>query len=236
VVGAGAGGWESTAEGAAFLDLQASWMAGLRSRVLSRVPVRSARSVVEAGCGTGSVLSTLAAVAANPVTGIDRDEACLETAGRACPPGTVLMQGDLEAMRLPGADLFVFSHVLLHISDLGRFLTRVRRALRGGGYAAVLCEYDWTAASGGPGPGLIAELVTALRASGIIARSSEEMLDLFRRAGFRTIASGVERGIPAAPGEAFLASLGIAPDAGPVRPGTGAVLSLPVFWGVFRKD
>jgi hypothetical protein len=138
---------------------------------------------------------------------------------------------DAGVCPLPPADMFVFSHFLLHVADIRGFLDRVARALRPGGYSAVLSEYDWTDASETPTSGLLDRIRESLSADGLVLRNGDSLDEAFAGAGLARVASGVEPGLPAQPDPGFLEE-----QLGEEAPRAGAVLlSVPVRWGIYRK-
>lgn len=215
----------------------------MRARIYSMIPLRSAGRIVEAGCGAGAILAEVASITNASVTGIDRDPILLAEARKRCPPGVELVQADALESALPRADIYIFHHFLLHVPDLTRFLRRVRKALpgRGGGVAAVLAEYDWTSATPaapGPSPDLLRK---SLAAGGLYLRSRIDMESSFERAGFRSVASGCEPGIPSQPDEwlvesqaALLEETGRPREADALRTGSRAPIAVPLIWGLWR--
>lgn len=106
-------------------------------------------SVLDLGCGPGSITAGLAmAVAPGPVTGIDQGAEQLDQARDRCArlglDNVRFEHGSCYRIPLPGQSVDrVFSHALLeHLTDPHRALTEMRRVLRPGGIAGV-CSPDW---------------------------------------------------------------------------------------------
>jgi len=101
------------------------------------VPDRDA-FVVDVGCASGGLLQELRSLGFRRLLGVDPAQACVDNTRRAALPAE---RGSLVA--LPGGasavDLFVLSHVLEHVHDVGEALAEVRSRLspRGGVYVEV---------------------------------------------------------------------------------------------------
>ena len=194
-------------------------------------PRRAAGEGGEVGGGTGAVLTELVRLCGGRLTGMDVDPSALEAARRSAGGGVRLLLADATAGPIPHADIFVFSHFLLHVAGLGAFLGRVAGALTPGGYCAVLSEYVWTDATETTSSGLLDRIRLSLSADGLVLRNGDVLDEAFAGAGLDRVASGVEPGVPARPDPAFLREqLGEEVSA----PET-SLLSVPVRWGVYRK-
>lgn len=109
----------------------------------------SGRSVLDLGCGPGTITAGVAAaVAPGPVVGVDQGAAQLDEARERCS-SLGLDNVRFEAAScydLPLADSsvdLVFSHALFeHLADPAAALAEVRRVLRPGGVVG-LCSPDW---------------------------------------------------------------------------------------------
>lgn len=106
-------------------------------------------SVLDLGCGPGSITAGLAAaVAPGQVVGIDQGAGQLDQARDRCAQlgldNVQFEHGSCYRIPLPGQSVDrVFSHALLeHLTDPHRALTEIRRVLRPGGIAGV-CSPDW---------------------------------------------------------------------------------------------
>lgn len=164
---------------------QAGWTAQLRRHIFARAGLPNARRVLEVGCGTGAVLSTLKAPAVH-LTGIDIDRAALQIARQQAPVAT-LAAGD--AHKLPFAagsfDIAFFHFVLLWLSQPAAALAEARRVTRRGGAIIAFAEPDYTQRIDEP-----AELqrlgvlqTVALRAQGADPSLGSRLPQLFAQAG-----------------------------------------------------
>lgn len=123
--------------------------------------LRSGRSVLDIGCGPGTITLGLAErVAPGRVTGIDREAAPL-TAARTAADGKGLQNvdfavGDAYALDFPddGFDVVHAHQVLQHLTDPVAALVEMRRVCRPGGVVAVR-DADYAAMTWHPvNPGL----------------------------------------------------------------------------------
>ena len=122
---------------------QAAWTRDLRAYLFQGAGLPSARRVMEAGCGTGAVLSELPSRAS--LHGLDISLAMLEGCGKHVP-AAIRACGDVLA--LPYADEtfdIVYCHfLLLWVDDPVRALREMKRVTRPGGHVLALAEPDYT--------------------------------------------------------------------------------------------
>jgi SAM-dependent methyltransferase len=122
---------------------QAHWTADVRRHLFARTRLEQARLVLEIGCGTGAVLSTLP-ISPAQVFGLDINRAFLSQATDNAP-GATLVQGD--ALHLPfGSGQFdcVYCHfTLLWVADPLQVLSEARRLIRSDGWVMALAEPDY---------------------------------------------------------------------------------------------
>jgi SAM-dependent methyltransferase len=121
---------------------QATWTNDLRTYLFECAGMESAHRVLEVGCGTGAILSTLTTAAA--VHGLDLDSDRLMEA-RSHVPQAVLTCGN--ALSLPydvGIFDITFCHfLLLWVSDPVQALNEMKRVTRPGGSILALAEPDY---------------------------------------------------------------------------------------------
>jgi 2-polyprenyl-3-methyl-5-hydroxy-6-metoxy-1,4-benzoquinol methylase len=104
-----------------------------------REMVGSGKRVLDVGCGPGN-LATILSRTGNVIVGIDKDDAGLASAQRACER---TIAADLDSVKLDelvGDDRFdvvVFADVLEHLRDPVKLLSSSRRVLRDGGNVIV---------------------------------------------------------------------------------------------------
>jgi len=117
-----------------------------RRRLESHAPalrphLRPGRTVLDCGCGAGSITADLARVTGpGTVVGVDRSEEQLARARERTPEGAVrYVRADAAALPFPD-DAFdvAFGHALLeHVPDPGRVLAEIARVVAPGGVVVV---------------------------------------------------------------------------------------------------
>ena len=110
--------------------------------------VSSGMSVLDCGCGPGSITLGLAEIVApGQVVGLDVEPRQLEAAERLAAERSVsnvhFQQGSVYELPFPDAtfDVTVAHFVLEHVSDPARALREIRRVLRPGGVVAIKDPY-----------------------------------------------------------------------------------------------
>ncbi|HEX6343907.1 methyltransferase domain-containing protein [Umezawaea sp.] len=130
-----------------YLDDVAATRAGhdYKRALLAALAPTGAHTVLDIGCGPGTDLPALAALAGTTV-GVDHDPTMVAEARRrtAALPDVRVLTADAHALPLPdhSVDRARADRVLQHVADPLRVLTEVRRVLRAGGLAA-FAEPDW---------------------------------------------------------------------------------------------
>lgn len=123
---------------------QAAWTLQAQAMFVQAAGVTADSALLEVGCGTGAVLSSLASIAPARYTGIDIQPGLLQHAAAAFP-GFAITQAD--GFHLPfGHDQFdaVFCHyLLLWVSDVPAILREMLRVTRPGGFVGALAEPDY---------------------------------------------------------------------------------------------
>lgn len=100
------------------------------------------RKVLEAGCGTGLIMSRLRPHVAS-VTGVDLSARMLEQAARR---GLAVVQGSVTALPFPdGAfDAVCSFKVLAHVAEIERALAELSRVTRPGGHLVLEFYNPWS--------------------------------------------------------------------------------------------
>lgn len=165
--------------------------------------LRPGMSVLDAGCGPGSITLGLAeAVAPGPVTGVDISSASLERArALAAARGTanvVFEQHHLRALPYAhGTFDAVFGHaVMQHLDDPEAVLAELYRVLKPGGVIG-LGDADFDGAIYWPEGELLErsmDVVAGLRAGAGDARVGKRLRGLLAGAGFVQVSAGVRAG------------------------------------------
>lgn len=119
-----------------------------RLQTLKALALNAGEKVVDVGCGTGFLVSEMAAVVGESghLAGVDFSQDMLDVAAQRCEslPQVTLRQGSADALPLDDAsfDAASCTQVLLYVSDLQQSLAELSRVLKPGGRLAVI-ETDW---------------------------------------------------------------------------------------------
>ncbi len=175
---------------------QVSWTAELRRYLFARTGQDSARRVLEIGCGTGALLSTLD-VRQAVIFGLDINSAFLQQAAGNLPTAR-LTQGD--AHNLPFAesqfDSVYFHFTLLWVNEPQSVLDEARRIVGSGGWVMALAEPDYGGRIDYPDTlaGLGQLQAEALRSQGADIKMGRRLGGLFHQTGLVNIETGVVSG------------------------------------------
>ncbi len=173
---------------------QATWTRELRSYVFEKSSLGEAERVLEVGCGTGAILSSVKSPA--KLHGLDLDGRALREA-QIHAPKALMTRGDVLRLPYPAFCFdIVYCHLLLlWVSDPLAALVEMKRVTRAGGYVLALAEPDYTRRVDEP-----AELAAigqmqaeSLRRRGADVGLGGHLADLFDRAGVPIIETGVLR-------------------------------------------
>jgi len=170
---------------------QAKWTRDLRTYLFKKARLDDASRVLEAGCGTGAVLSELPGHIS--LHGLDLDPAALAEC-RIHAPSALLIQGN--ALQLPYSNKsfdIVYCHfLLLWVRDPLQALLEMKRVAKPGASIIAFAEPDYTGRVDQPG-----ELVPlgqwqteSLKRQGADAGLGARLADLFFRAGIELIETG----------------------------------------------
>lgn len=170
---------------------QARWTRDLRAYLFDKAGLANARRVLEVGCGTGAILSSMTTSAS--IHGLDLSRAALAEA-RIHAPGVFLANAD--ALSLPYADFtfdITFCHfLLLWVRDPLTAVREMARVTRPGGHVLALAEPDYSARVDKPESlALLGRWqADALRAQGADASFGARLADTFARAGIEIVETG----------------------------------------------
>lgn len=207
----------------------------MRDAYFDELPLGSARTVLDVGCGTGVEVRALLARPdfVGRVVAVDQSPALLERARRLAAQEVVQERLDLvvgDAHRLEagdGAFDVVIAHTLVsHLADPPMALREMARVIRPGGTVAVFDgDYaSWTWSH--PDPVLAAAMDEGFR-SAVVAnpRVMREMPSLLREAGLKLVAAQASVYAETGTGRFFPAA---AETYGPIIAGAGAVSAADV--------
>lgn len=186
--------------------------AELMERVVDLVRGRGARRVLDLGTGCGELLSRLRAVGLE-AAGLDLCGTLLDRARKSSPGAPALIQGDVERLPLAAGrlDLVTLLLVAHYLRDPGRALFEAARVLRPDGWIILADRI----ASPNPALREVQDRIETLRNPSVRRmRTSEELSDELRRAGFRVrLIDFLEESVPL---EAWLAGV-VPPQAARIR-------------------
>lgn len=175
---------------------QARWTRDLRAYIFHRIQPKAGDRILEAGCGTGAVLSDLPPNLT--VHGLDIDPVALEQC-RIHASATALTLGD--ALSLPYADKsfdIAYCHfLLLWVRDPLRALLEMKRVTRPGGNVVAFAEPDYTQRVDEPVE--LARLgqwqMEALKKQGADPGFGSELAEFLFQAGIKIVETGTIQGI-----------------------------------------
>jgi SAM-dependent methyltransferase len=170
---------------------QARWTRDLRAYLFDKAELQHASRVLEAGCGTGAILSELPAHVY--LHGLDIDPAALAQC-RVHAPTASLVQGN--ALHLPyPAEVFdiVYCHfLLLWVRDPLQALIEMKRVGKPGAHILAFAEPDYSARVDEPRQlALLGKLqAESLQRQGADPSLGARLADLFFRAGIQLLETG----------------------------------------------
>lgn len=175
---------------------QARWTRDLREYLLGGAGLRSARRVLEVGCGTGAVLLDLARAGAR-IHGLDNDSNSLRVC-RANAPFASLTRGDaLELPFVAGTFDIAFCHyLLLWVSTPIAALREMKRVTRRGGSVMAFAEPDYSGRLDRPRKlEVLGRLQTdSLRRQGANPAMGGQLRRAFEEAGLMVVEAGRIKG------------------------------------------
>lgn len=170
---------------------QAGWTENTRRYIFNKVGVSPNDSLLEVGCGSGSVLERLGREGYRDLTGIDHH---LNTLIQAKFPHS---SACTDGLRLPFNNAS-FDHSLCHfylmwVSDPLTALREIARVTAPGGWVLALAEPDYGGRIDYPQPlEILGEMQTkALHAQGADTRMGRRLLALFKGCGLDEVNSGI---------------------------------------------
>jgi SAM-dependent methyltransferase len=122
---------------------QARWTSELRNYLFEKAGLKSARRVLEVGCGTGAILADLSTPAS--LHGLDLDPDVLAEC-RVHAPRAILTQGNARTLPFPDEsfDIAYCHFLLLWVVDPLQAVSELKRVTRRGGSILALAEPDYT--------------------------------------------------------------------------------------------
>lgn len=170
---------------------QAAWTRDLRRYLFQKAGLNQASRVLEAGCGTGALLSELPRP--GRLHGLDIDPAALAQC-RLYVPGASLVRGDALQLPYPNEmfDIVYCHFLLLWVRDPLQALLEMKRVTKRGAHVLAFAEPDYSARRDEP-----SELVPlgrwqseSLKSQGADPGLGARLADLFFQAGIRVVETG----------------------------------------------
>ncbi len=175
----------------------------MRDYLFDKTELSRAERVLEVGCGTGAILSTLqtsawlTCTAPNAVRrkchGLDLDEAALNES-RLHASAALLTRGDAHSLPYcnQSFDIIYCHFLLLWVNDPLQALTEMKRVTKLNGCILALAEPDYTARTDQPGElAVLGKLQNeSLQRQGADISIGARLADLFFRAGIKIIETG----------------------------------------------
>ena len=179
---------------------QAAWTRDLRAYLFDQAGLSSAQRVLEVGCGTGAILSTLSTPGS--IYGLDLDSAALAQC-RIHAPQAPLTRGD--GLLLPYSsqsfDIVYCHYFLLWVNDPLQAVLEMKRVLHHGGHVLALAEPDYEARVDQPEE--LKALGTwqrdALHREGANPGFGSQLAETFFQAGIKILETGTIQGVEKAP-------------------------------------
>jgi len=173
---------------------QAFWTRDLRFYLYPKVGLNNTKTVLDVGCGTGSLIAELNSNSKAQIYGLDLDVANLKMAMRNYKAG-FFSGGDAHTLPFSSNafDLTLCHFLLLWVDDPVQVVEEMKRVTKPGGAILALAEPDY----GGrlDYPYTLAELkelqTKALRQQGADPHLGRKLRSIFARAGCREIVTGV---------------------------------------------
>ena len=173
---------------------QARWTQNLRKYVYERVDIRTAKRILDVGCGTGVLLGELRRISSGSLFGLDIDFNSISIVQQSILK-SILTHGD--ALRLPfhsgSFDVSLCHFLLLWVKNPLQVLHEMRRVTHDGGYILALAEPDY----GGriDFPDKLSQIghwqIEALINQGANPVIGRELRSLFSECGLKNIEVGV---------------------------------------------
>lgn len=190
--------------------------ARLRRKILSLLPLSSAGSIFEPGCGTGLLGRQIMSLTSTPYQGMDIDRGIL-------PDDGPFVHGD-AAKTPPKAGMYVSSFFFSALKDPAEWLRRIPT-----GYYAVLSEYDYEAIQEEPTGNLAESISNGLRRAGLHTGHGGRLDGYFAAAGFRKLYGGDMETSFQQPDGDFLESMGMK------SPAEGTLVKWRILWGIWQR-
>ncbi|MEM2637225.1 MAG: class I SAM-dependent methyltransferase [Candidatus Korarchaeota archaeon] len=162
----------------------------LRKYIYRVVALKSARNVIDAGCGYGEITQEMSLLSRGTVIGIDKDEKKISSAVSLPENGRYLV-ADLEQLPFQNAQFdFAFFHFSLMWCKVSNVLDEIYRVLKKNGWVAAI-EPDYDGRVEYPDTGAKKVIVEKLMAAGADPFIGRKMYHIFSEKKFIPVEYGV---------------------------------------------
>lgn len=173
---------------------QARWTADLRTHLFHLANIEKSKRVLEVGCGTSAVLSTLNAYTNITKIGIDINYASLKFS-RSITQQAQFCSADAGSLPFPSGcfDISFCHFLLLWVSFPPSIVSEMRRITRPGGYVMAFAEPDYAARIDFPDNlvDLGIAQTQALQNQGADTKIGRKLNSIFHRAGLKNVEIGL---------------------------------------------
>jgi ubiquinone/menaquinone biosynthesis C-methylase UbiE len=175
-------------EWAEILKNQAETTKEHRHNLLKKIDIKTKKTILDVGCGTGAVTADIASVTKGHITGIDVDDKKLAFAKEVVPDHVDLLIADV--LTLPFTDntfdVVTFSVVLTHIHPQQQAVNEMARVTKKGGIVLASMEPDYDSAFQFPETTAYPIFKEFFERVGVEMRTGRKLRYLFGKAGLKT--------------------------------------------------
>lgn len=175
-------------EWADILKKQADFTKEHRHNLLEKIDIKTKKTILDVGCGTGAVTADIASLTDGHITGIDVDDKKLAFAKEAVPDHVDLLRADV--LTLPFADntfdLVTFSVVLTHIHPQQQAVNEMARVTKKGGIVLASMEPDYAGTLNYPKTTADPVFNKYFEGIGVEMKTGRKLRYLFGKAGLKT--------------------------------------------------
>ena len=127
------------------LKEQATFTREYRHNLYQKVAIKTKKTILDVGCGTGAITAEIASLINGSVIGIDIDDEKLEYAKALTPANVTLMTADVHHLPFGDEtfDLTVFNVLLMYVNDQQKAVTEMARVTKKGGIVLASMEPDY---------------------------------------------------------------------------------------------
>jgi ubiquinone/menaquinone biosynthesis C-methylase UbiE len=177
--------------------IQAQWSKALRFYIYDQIVKNGPLSVLDAGCGTGSLLPELETISPGLIFGLDKDFGHLGMAAQNSPPSS-LTAGDVHNLpyMTSSIDIVVCHYFLMWVGSPEHAISEMHRVTRPGGSIIAFAEPDYGGRIDHP-PEFIRirdYQISSLLNAGADPRMGRKLKSLFASENFSDIEYGILQG------------------------------------------